>query len=80
MQPRLRFKYGIMPDGERLWKHLCGGLDLGLNLRGEDAAGGIGHTGIVDYDGAWISAGTTNVNRVADVRTYIPSRIRNYTP
>lgn len=44
------------------------------------AAGAIGHTGIVDYDGAWISAGTTNVNRIADVRTYIPSRFRKYTP
>lgn len=44
------------------------------------APGGIGHTGIVDYDGAWISAGTTNVNRIADVRTYIPSRFRKYTP
>lgn len=44
------------------------------------APGGIGHTGIVDYDGAWISAGTTNVNRIADVRTYVPSRFRKYTP
>jgi hypothetical protein len=43
-------------------------------------AGGIGHTGVVDYDGAWISAGTTNVNRIADVRTYVPSRFRKYTP
>lgn len=44
------------------------------------APGGIGHTGIVDYDGAWISAGTTEVNRKADVRTYIPSRFNKYTP
>ena len=42
--------------------------------------GGIGHTGIVDFDGAWISAGTTEVNRKADVRTYIPSRFNKYTP
>lgn len=37
--------------------------------RGEP--GGTGHTGIVDYDGAWISAGDREVNRKADVRTNI---------
>lgn len=50
----------------------------------------IGHTGIVDYDGAWIGAGTFNVNRKADLRndislrsgtsTYQPARFHKYTP
>lgn len=54
------------------------------------APGGIGHTGIVDYDGAWIGAGTFNVNRKADLRndislrsgtsTYQPARFHKYTP
>jgi hypothetical protein len=53
-------------------------------------AGGTGHTGIVDYDGAWIGAGTFNVNRNADLRneislrsgtaTYQPARFNKYTP
>lgn len=53
-------------------------------------AGGTGHTGIVDYDGAWIGAGTFNVNRNADLRneislrsgttTYQPARFHKYTP
>jgi hypothetical protein len=54
------------------------------------APGGIGHTGIVDYDGAWIGAGTFNVNRKADLRndislrsgtsTYQSARFHKYTP
>jgi hypothetical protein len=53
-------------------------------------AGGTGHTGFVDYDGAWIGAGTFNVNRRADLRndislrsgttTYQPARFQKYTP
>ncbi len=41
----------------------------------------IGHTGILDYDGAWISAGELNVNRKADLREpyYQPARVRKYT-
>ncbi len=54
------------------------------------APGGIGHTGFVDYDSAWIGAGTFNVNRKADLRnnislrsgtaTYQPARFHKYTP
>ncbi len=45
------------------------------------ATGGSGHTGILDYDGAWISAGVADVNRKSDLRngTYQPARIRKYT-
>jgi hypothetical protein len=49
-----------------------------------------GHTGIIDYDGAWIGAGPINVNRKADLRNdislrsgpsiYQPARFRKYTP
>lgn len=40
-----------------------------------------GHTGILDYDGAWISAGELNVNRKADLREpyYQPALVRKYT-
>jgi hypothetical protein len=53
-------------------------------------AGKTGHTGFIDYDGAWIGAGPTNVNRKADLRNdisrrsgptiYQPARFRKYTP
>jgi hypothetical protein len=49
-----------------------------------------GHVGILDYDGAWISAGSINVNRKAhlineislrsDRVIYQPARLRKYTP
>ncbi len=44
-------------------------------------AGGIGHTGFLDYDGAWISAGRDDVHRKADLReeTYQPARVRKYS-
>lgn len=44
-------------------------------------AGGPGHCGILDYDGAWISAGPSDVNRKADLRypLYQPARVRRYT-
>ncbi len=51
---------------------------------------GSGHVGILDYDGAWISAGTHNVNRKADLRNdismratnqiYQTAKFRKYTP
>jgi len=44
--------------------------------------GGTGHTGIIGYDGAWISAGSKDVNRNADLRNsfYQPARFRKYAP
>lgn len=53
--------------------------------------GGTGHTGIIDYDGAWIGAGEFEVNRKADIRNPFyndedpstplgPARFRKYTP
>lgn len=50
-----------------------------------------GHCGILDYDGAWVSAGEKNVNRVADMRAegyndddpetpQGPARVNKYTP
>ena len=50
-----------------------------------------GHCGIIDYDGAWISAGEFNVNRNADIRSpgyndedpatpKGPARFRKHTP
>lgn len=52
---------------------------------------GSGHCGIIDYDGAWISAGALNVNRNADIRSPAyndddpatpkgPARFRKYSP
>lgn len=42
---------------------------------------GMGHVGVIDYDGAWISAGPKNINRNADLRSpnYHPAigRFRN---
>jgi len=40
-----------------------------------------GHCGIIDYDGAWISAGSDNVNRKADLQNpnYQPAWFRQYT-
>jgi hypothetical protein len=54
-------------------------------------AGGIGHVGVIGYDGAWISAGGTDVNRNADLREAYyndedpatpegPARFRKYSP
>ncbi|MBK1835458.1 hypothetical protein JIN78_15415, partial [Roseibacillus ishigakijimensis] len=53
--------------------------------------GGTGHTGIIGYDGAWINAGATEVNRKADLRNAYyneedpatpegPARFRKYNP
>jgi len=53
--------------------------------------GGTGHRGIIGYDGAWINAGATEVNRKADLRNAYyndedpvtpegPARFRKYSP
>jgi len=42
----------------------------------------LGHCGILDYDGAWISTGPYQINRRADLQssTYQPVKIRKYEP
>ena len=38
----------------------------------------LGHCRIIDYDGAWISAGEFTVNRNALMQNYQPARFRQH--
>lgn len=64
------------------WSLVSGaGLPEPGQVVSKGAPGSTGHCGFLDYDGAWISAGSTNVNRRADLREslYSPGAVRNYT-